>query len=127
MDFRRRPAASQGGDPFRMSRPLPVLVGAGQITDRPDDPRLGLEPLPLMEAAALRAYVDPALPGAAHQAVDTVAVVTNVFHDYGDTARMLATRLGLHPARTVLSTWGGNTPQSLLSHLCDEVAAGRIE
>jgi acetyl-CoA C-acetyltransferase len=110
-----------------MSRPLPVLVGAGQITDRPDDPRLGLEPLALMEAAARRAFEDAALAGTARQAVDTVAVVTNVFHDYGDTARMLATRLGLHPARTILSTWGGNTPQSLLSHLCDEIAAGRIE
>lgn len=107
-----------------MSRPLPVLVGAGQITDRPDDPRAGLEPLALMEAAARRAFDDA---GMALAAVDTVAVVTNVFHDYGDTARMLATRLGLHPGRTLLSTWGGNTPQSLLSHLCDEVAAGRIE
>ena len=70
-----------------MSRPLPVLVGAGQITDRPEDPRLGLEPLALMEAAALRAFDDATLAGAARQAVDTVAVVTNVFHDYGDTAR----------------------------------------
>src|SRR5262245_60333870 len=127
MDFRRRLAASQGGDPLRMSRPLPVLVGAGQITDRPDDPRQGLEPLALMEAAALRALEDAALTGVARQAVDTVAVVTNVFHDYGDTARMLAGRLGVHPARTILSTWGGNSLESLLSHLCDEIAAGRID
>ncbi len=110
-----------------MTRPLPVLVGAGQITDRPGDPRAGLEPLALMEAAARRAFDDAGMGGAAFVAVDTVAVVTNVFHDYGDTARMLAARLGLHPAHTILSTWGGNTPQSLLSHLCDEIAAGRSE
>jgi acetyl-CoA C-acetyltransferase len=110
-----------------MTRPLPVLVGAGQITDRPADPREGLEPLALMEAAARRAFDDAAMGAAALAAVDTVAVVTNVFHDYGDTARMLARRLGLQPARTILSTWGGNTPQSLLSHLCDEIAAGRAE
>ncbi len=110
-----------------MTRPLPVLVGAGQITDHPDDPRQGLEPLALMEAAARRALDDAAAGAAARAAVDTVAVVTNVFHDYGDTARMLATRLGLEPARTILSTWGGNTPQSLLSHLCDEIDAGRSE
>jgi acetyl-CoA C-acetyltransferase len=101
---------------------LPVLAGAGQICDRPDDPRAGLEPLALMEAAARRALDDA---GVAAPAVDTVAVVTNVFHDYGDTARMLASRLGVAPARTILSTWGGNTPQALLSHLCDEIAAGR--
>src|SRR4029453_17472754 len=31
-----------------MDTPLPVLLGVGQITDRPDDPRDGLEPLALM-------------------------------------------------------------------------------
>jgi acetyl-CoA C-acetyltransferase len=110
-----------------MTSPLPVLLGAGQITDRPDDPRDGLEPLALMETAARRACDDARAGRALLDAVDTVAVVTNVFHDYGDTARMLAGRLGIHPARTILSTWGGNTPQSLLSHLCDEIAAERIE
>ena len=109
-----------------MDRPLPVLLGAGQITDRPDDPRDGLEPLALMEAAARRACEDARAGRALLDAVDTVAVVTNVFHDYGDTARMLASRLGIRPARTILTTWGGNTPQSLLSHLCDEIAADRI-
>src|SRR5262249_21118314 len=127
MDFRRRPDESQGGDATRMTRPLPVLAGAGQITDHPADPREGLEPLALMEAAARRALDDGGIGGAASAAVDTVAVVTNVFHDYGDTARMLAARLGMHAARTILSGWGGNTPQSLLSHLCDEIAAGRSD
>src|SRR5262245_66357156 len=91
-----------------MTSPLPVLLGAGQITDRPDDPRDGLEPLALMETAARRACDDARAGRALLDAVDTVAVVTNVFHDYGDTARMLAGRLGIHPARTILSTWGGN-------------------
>src|SRR5262245_61112170 len=110
-----------------MSPPRPVLVGAGQITDRPDDPGKGLEPLTLMEQAARRALDDAGAGSAALAAVDTVAVVTNVFHDYGDTARMLAARLGCAPRRTLLTTWGGNTPLSLLSHLCDEIAAGRRE
>ena len=79
-----------------------------------------------MEAAARRACEDARAGRALLDAVDTVAVVTNVFHDYGDTARMLASRLGVRPARTILTTWGGNTPQSLLSHLCDEIAADRI-
>lgn len=102
----------------------PVVVGIGQITDRPDDPKRGLEPLGLMEASA-RAALDDA--GVAPAALDTVAVVTNVFHDYGDTATMLAQRLGAHPARAIVTTWGGNTPQSLLAHLCDEIAADRVD
>jgi acetyl-CoA C-acetyltransferase len=109
------------------TRPLPVLAGAGQVIDRPDDPALGLEPLALMETAA-RCAVDDAGGGAALlAAVDTLAVVTNVFHDYGDTAHLLAERLGCRPARAFVTTWGGNTPQSLLNHLCDEIAAGRVD
>jgi acetyl-CoA C-acetyltransferase len=49
-----------------------------------------------------------------------------VFHDYGDTARMLADSLGAAPRRTLVTTWGGNTPQSLVSWLCDEIVAGRV-
>src|SRR5262245_22935737 len=109
-----------------MTPPLPVLVGAGQIVDRPADPREGLEPLALMEAAARRALDDAATSGLL-DAVDTVAVVTNVFHDYGDTAALLAERLGCRPGRRLVTTWGGNTPQTLVNHLCDEIAAGRIQ
>jgi acetyl-CoA C-acetyltransferase len=107
--------------------PLPVLVGAGQVTDRPARPDDGLEPLALMETAARRALDDAGAGAALCDAIDTVAVVTNVFHDYGDTATMLAERLGCTPGRRLVTTWGGNTPQSLVNFLCDEVAAGRSE
>jgi acetyl-CoA C-acetyltransferase len=109
-----------------MTSPQPLLVGAGQVVDRPDDPRDGKEPLALMEIAARRAIDDTGAPGLA-TAIDTVAVVTNVFHDYGDPATLLAERLGCAPGRRLVTTWGGNTPQSLVNHLCDEVSAGRIE
>jgi acetyl-CoA C-acetyltransferase len=109
-----------------MTRPLPILVGAGQVVDRPSDPREGLEPLALMDVAARRAAEDTGSAGAL-AAIDTVAVVTNVFHDYGDTATLLAERLGLPPGRRLVTTWGGNTPQSLLNHLCDEIVAGRTQ
>lgn len=108
-----------------MRSPLPVLVGAGQVTDRPSDPRDGLEPLALMEAAARAALEDAGPRAALCAAIDTVAVVTNVFHDYLDTATMLADRLGCRPGRRLLTTWGGNTPVALLAHCCDEIAAGR--
>jgi acetyl-CoA C-acetyltransferase len=109
-----------------MSAPQPVLVGAGQIVDRPDDPRHGLEPLALMAEAARRALDDAGGP-AVLGALDTIAVVTNVFHDYGDTATLLAERLGAPPGRRLVTTWGGNTPQALVNHLCDQIVAGRLE
>src|SRR6185503_5681094 len=60
-----------------MTPALPVLVGAGQIVDRPSDPHAGLEPLALMEAAARRA-IDDAGGSGLNAGIDTVAVVTNV-------------------------------------------------
>src|SRR5579875_1143689 len=80
-----------------------------------------------MEEAARRAAEDAGGGARLLAALDTVAVVANIFHDYGDTPTMLAERLGCHPARRLLTTWGGNTPQSLVNYLCDEIAAGRIE
>jgi acetyl-CoA C-acetyltransferase len=103
----------------------PVLAGGGQTVDRPADPTTGREPLLLMEEAARRAADDA---GAAVLArVDTLAVVNVISHDYGDAPGLLAERLGCRPARTIYTTLGGNTPQSLVSHLCDEIAAGRTE
>src|SRR5204862_511525 len=108
-------------------RILPVLVGAGQTIDRPADPAAGCEPLVLMEEAARRAAEDAGGGARLLAALDTVAVVNVICHDYGDAAGLLAERLGCRPARTIYTTLGGNTPQSLVNHLCDEIAAGRTE
>src|SRR5207244_2615834 len=108
-------------------RVLPVLVGAGQTIDRPADPAAGREPLVLMEEAARRAAEDAGGGARLLAALDTVAVVNVICHDYGDAAGLLAERLGCRPARTIYTTLGGNTPQSLVNHLCDEIAAGRTE
>lgn len=106
---------------------FPVIAGAGQVVDRPADLAQAREPLALMEQAVRGALDDARAAPAVLARADTLAVVANVFHDYRDTARLLAERLGCRPARALLSTWGGNTPQSLLNHLCDEIAAGRSE
>jgi acetyl-CoA C-acetyltransferase len=103
---------------------LPVLVGAGETVDRPVDPTAGREPLVLMADAAQRALDDAGLRASA---LDTLAVVNVVCHDYGDAPGLLAERLGCHPSRRLYTTLGGNTPQSLVSHLCDEIVAGRTE
>ncbi len=108
------------------SPPAPVLLGGGQITDRPDDPTAGREPLALMEEAARRAAEDARAERTLFAAVDTVAVVNVLCHEYGDAAGLLAARLGCRPARTLYTTVGGNTPQALVSHIVSEIAAGRI-
>ena len=106
-------------------RPVPVLVGGGQITDKPDDGTAGREPLILMEEAARRAAEDAGAGAGLLAAIDTLAVANIVGYDYGDAPGLLAERLGCHPARTIYTALGGNTPQSLVNHLCDEIVAGR--
>src|SRR5947199_9797855 len=112
--------------PAESRRVLPVLVGGGQTIDRPEDPTAGREPLLLMEEAARRAAEDAGGGAALLAAVDTVAVPTVVGHDYGDAAGLLAERLGCPGARRLNTTLGGNTPQALVNHLADEIAAGRV-
>jgi len=104
-----------------------VIAGAGQVVDRPADLVRAREPLTLMADAVHGALDDARATPAFLEHVDTLAVVANVFHDYRDTARLLGERLGCRPRRALLTTWGGNTPLSLVNHLCDEIAAGRSE
>ena len=106
---------------------LPVLVGGGQTIDQPKDPTTGNEPLALMEDATRRAAADAGAGTHLLAAVDTIAVTNIVCYDYGDAGALLAERIGAHPSRTIYTTLGGNSPQSLVNHLCDEIAAGRIE
>jgi acetyl-CoA C-acetyltransferase len=109
-----------------VSARYPLLLGGGQITDRPEDPTAGREPLALMEEAARRAAEDTHAGRTILAAVDTLAVVNVLCHSYGDAPGLLAERLGIRPARTLYTTVGGNTPQTLVSHLADEIAAGRV-
>jgi acetyl-CoA C-acetyltransferase len=111
----------------RAALAVPVLVGGGQTLDRPEDATAGREPLALMEEAARRAADDAGGGAALLARLDTVAVCNVVCWDYGDAGGLLADRLGCRPRRVVNTTLGGNTPQSLVNHLCDEIAAGRSE
>src|SRR3989442_7048538 len=93
-------------------RILPVLVGTGQTIDRPADPAAGREPLVLMEEAARRAAEDAGGGARLLAALDTVAVVNVICHDYGDAAGLLAQRLGRPPAPPPYTTPRRETPQA---------------
>ena len=108
--------------PGERTRVLPVLVGAGQAIDRAGDPASGREPLALMEEAARRAAEDAGSDGRLLGALDTIAVVNIISWDYGNAPGILAERLGCHPARTIYTTLGGNTPQALVNHFADEMS-----
>src|SRR2546425_8767596 len=91
-------------------RILPGLVGPGQPIARPAAPAAGREPLVLMEEAARRAAEDAGGGARLLAALDTVAVVNVICHDYGDAAGLLAERLRCRPARPLYTPLGGDTP-----------------
>jgi acetyl-CoA C-acetyltransferase len=89
-----------------------------------------------MMVAALRAAAEDctgAPPGGAGsgdrllQRVDSVRVVSPLGWRVTNPAQLVAQRLGVEPAETVLSAIGGNMPQSLLHDGARAIAAGELD
>lgn len=87
---------------------IPVIIGIGEIADRPADPAEGLEPLALMAEALSRAAADAG--AALLPAIDSLDIVNQVSWPYADPAGQLAGRIGASPARAVYGPVGGESP-----------------
>lgn len=104
---------------------IPVIVGVGEIVDRPADLVHGLEPLALMAAALERASDDAG--GGLLQAIDSLDVVNLMSWRYADTARQLSHRLGITPRRAVYGSLGGESPVRYLHEAALRIAQGESE
>ncbi|MGH1425311.1 MAG: hypothetical protein ACRBBU_11325 [Pseudooceanicola sp.] len=109
-------------DPERVA----VIVGVGQINDRPDDWRDGLDSLGLMEAALRRADADAG--GGWLNGIDRLATVDQIScPDIDDIAAKLAERLGAGGAETETTDMPhGDSPVRLLNEAANRIAAGEI-
>ena len=109
-------------DPAR----IPVIVGVGQVNDRPATPEEGLDSLGLM-VAALRA-ADADAGGGWLARVDSVAVVDQIsFAQLGDLSGPVADQIGAQPRlcyRT--SAPMGDSPILLLNEAANRIAAGEV-
>jgi acetyl-CoA C-acetyltransferase len=85
----------------------PVIIGVGEIVDRPTDPALALEPLALMAAAVRAADADAG--GGFLDRIDSLDIVNLVSWRYDRVAARLTERLGINPARAVYGVVGGET------------------
>ena len=107
----------------------PVIIGVGQVTQRPDgvDPPDPESPdaTALMAEAIHLALSDAG--GLALGRVDALAVVNTLSWRYGDPARLVADRAGLNPRRRVVTPMGGNSPQALVNATATSIAAGEID
>lgn len=102
----------------------PVLVGTGQLIQRPENPVEALEPLALMGEALQAAAADAGAP-ALLQRASHIWVVKGAW-PYPDPAAALAQKFGA-TCRTGLSSDGGNTPQSLVNKACLAISQGKAE
>jgi acetyl-CoA C-acetyltransferase len=102
---------------------VPVVVGAGQVTNREEDPTRAPDPFDLMARAATDAVTgagtDMASAGISH-----LWMVHSLSLRHGDPAAALAARLGIMGAETRCSGMGGNIPQWLVNRAADLVVAG---
>src|ERR1700744_3953843 len=87
---------------------IPVIVGVGEIVDRPKEIAAGLEPLALLELALKRAEADSGAPLLGEiQSLDIVNFLSWRSHD---PARQLSDRLGIKPAHAYYGPVGGESP-----------------
>ncbi|MGA0893698.1 MAG: acetyl-CoA acetyltransferase [Ilumatobacteraceae bacterium] len=103
----------------------PVLVGAGQYSQKVDELGAALDPVSMMAEAARLAAGDAGLAGL--PTPDSVRVVSLLSWRYGDPAAVLADMLGVAPRQTAVTTMGGNSPQSLVNATAADIAAGRLD
>ncbi len=110
---------------------VPVVVGAGQMTNRDTDPARAPDPFDLMAQCATTALADARLgTGATGRAATGAAVITHCWmvHSlslrHGDPAAELARRLGADKAETRCSGMGGSVPQWLVNRAADLVVSG---
>jgi acetyl-CoA C-acetyltransferase len=104
----------------------PVLVGAGQISQRVDDGAPSLEPVDLMVEATRRAAADAGAPGLA-AAPDSVRVMNLLSWQYRDPGALVAERLGAQPRHTAVTVMGGNYPQTVVNRAAVDLQAGRAD
>ena len=134
-----------------METNTPIIVGVGQFMEAPDGPGYrALGPVDVAAEAA-RAALEDAACGAdddtARAALDatggtaalaaaidvvattrtfadTVAVLAPPFGTSNNFPRSIAKRVGISPRRAIWEDAGGNTPQDLVSEMCELLHAG---
>ncbi len=100
----------------------PVIVGVGQVAQRPADPADASEPADLLADAVRAAEADAGARSPLVARASTIAVCDILSWRYPDPAAAVARRVGAEPRLTVLSTVGGNSPQMLVNRLADAIS-----
>jgi acetyl-CoA C-acetyltransferase len=101
---------------------IPVIVGVGEIVDRPKDIADGLEPLTLLEHALTRAEADSGAKLLGD--IQSLDVVNFLSWRYRDPEKQLAQRLGITPSHLYYGPVGGESPIRYLHEAAQRIARG---
>jgi acetyl-CoA C-acetyltransferase len=101
---------------------IPVIVGVGEIVDRPKDIAAGLEPLTLLEEALKRAEADSG--GKLLGEIGSLDIVNFLSWRYRDPEKLLSKRLGIEPAHAYYGPVGGESPIRYLHEAAKRIARG---
>jgi acetyl-CoA C-acetyltransferase len=107
---------------------IPVLVGAGQVTQRETDPNVALGPMDLTAEACRQAAVDSGAGARLLQSPDTSWRFKSPFGGPKNPPKSIANRIGATNAgRLVYTHPGGNMPQWCITQLFQKVTRGEVE
>ena len=101
---------------------IPVIVGVGEITDRPKEIAQGLEPLVLLEQALKRAEADSG--GKLLGEIGSLDIVNFLSWRYRDPEKLLCERLGITPKHAYYGPVGGESPIRYLHEAAKRIARG---
>jgi acetyl-CoA C-acetyltransferase len=101
---------------------VPVIVGVGEITDRPADLKSGLEPLALLEEALKRAEANSG--GKLLGDIQSLDIVNFLSWRYREPEKLLSDRLGITPRHAYYGPVGGESPIRYLHEAAQRIARG---
>jgi acetyl-CoA C-acetyltransferase len=101
---------------------IPVIVGVGEIADRPKEITQGLEPLALMVEALKRAEADSGATLVGE--IDSLDIVCFLSWRYRDPEKQLAARLSINPRHNYYGPVGGESPIRYLHEAAKRIARG---
>src|SRR5258708_18695285 len=101
---------------------IPVIVGVGEIVDRPKEISKGLEPLVLLEQALKRAEQDSG--GKLLGEIESLDIVNFLSWRYRDPEKQLSDRLGIKPKHAYYGPVGGERPIRYLHEAPQRIARG---
>ncbi|WP_377827677.1 acetyl-CoA acetyltransferase [Bradyrhizobium lupini] len=101
---------------------IPVIVGVGEIVDRPKEVTDGLEPLDLLEQALRRAEADAGAK--LLDEVQSLDIVNFLSWRYRDPEQLLAQRLGITPSHCYYGPVGGESPIRYIHEAAKRIARG---